>query len=516
MRRAASRAGNGLEWELGEEREGLDCLLGGLHFSAYPLQGLPGVVPGAWEWMKALHRQGVRVPFFLVLDLGRLFLEGERFPFRGPWEGEVGGGEREREARQFYEERVLYRRLSEAAFHRTFHLLRDLSEGTRGKALVLLLGTLLRPLSLRWPSRLPLPDPPLNFSGRELAERADPLEIAAARYRWEHRHRNPALFLEQVEWIHQWADEELDLNQRLQEEDFYEMEHADIFVSEGWNVQESLRIMVRRVKQVERLIPPLLLRPRAQRPWGGPQESILAAVGEYPVGGFAELTTRGAFESLLPSELVYWEPEAEVDLFRVRLMENELLYYLRDETSLRSLRRTFHFLLAEQDLDIPLDFHRPKIRNIVRALVLRLVRDLERALGDDEVVFHITFLDREADAKGIEAFCLLLAERIRQGRLTVERESPPLIWRNWVQRRREPDRQGTVIVLGAQERISPWMREEVEMGPLLRCLFVPVLFGSRLPPLEPDEKMIPLSLPPHAEVGTALGEVRDALVNRVI
>ena len=63
----------------------------------------------------------------------------------------------------------------------------------------------------------------------------------------------------------------------------------------------------------------------------------------YPAGGFAALSTKGTFENLVRSEVVYvgegTSTEGGVDLFDVRFAENELLYYTRDEAPRTDARR---------------------------------------------------------------------------------------------------------------------------------------------------------------------------------
>lgn len=62
----------------------------------------------------------------------------------------------------------------------------------------------------------------------------------------------------------------------------------------------------------------------------------------YPVGGFSSIATTGSLENLVTSELIYMDDEgaARPDLFDVRFVEGELLYYARDESvAVRKKRR---------------------------------------------------------------------------------------------------------------------------------------------------------------------------------
>src|SRR5205814_1584150 len=53
----------------------------------------------------------------------------------------------------------------------------------------------------------------------------------------------------------------------------------------------------------------------------------------YPVGGFTSIANRGSIESLLHSQLAYMEPDGaeRPDLFDIKFLRDELLYYARDE-----------------------------------------------------------------------------------------------------------------------------------------------------------------------------------------
>ena len=53
----------------------------------------------------------------------------------------------------------------------------------------------------------------------------------------------------------------------------------------------------------------------------------------YPVGGFSSISMRGHMESLLHSQLAYMEQGSRPDLFDVKFLRDELLYYSRDEAN---------------------------------------------------------------------------------------------------------------------------------------------------------------------------------------
>ncbi|MBW7876615.1 MAG: hypothetical protein H3C47_11575 [Candidatus Cloacimonetes bacterium] len=57
------------------------------------------------------------------------------------------------------------------------------------------------------------------------------------------------------------------------------------------------------------------------------------SIGTYPVGGITGVSVKGHLESLVPSELMFMDEEVfeGLDLFDVRYLEQELLYYERDD-----------------------------------------------------------------------------------------------------------------------------------------------------------------------------------------
>ena len=71
--------------------------------------------------------------------------------------------------------------------------------------------------------------------------------------------------------------------------------------------------------------------------------------GNYPVGGISELSNRGSLENLLRSELIYSEVDAEIDLFQIRYIEGELLYYQRDSNQIDQQEEEVHIFLYSRE-----------------------------------------------------------------------------------------------------------------------------------------------------------------------
>lgn len=118
----------------------------------------------------------------------------------------------------------------------------------------------------------------------------------------------------------------------------------------------------------------------------------------FPVGGFSSVTNQGTPENLVVSELVYMDDAQRPDLFDVRFVEGELLYYARDESvAVRRRRRLVVVIdgqLEDARTEAPEDGTQPAVwlLGAVVALVRKLLAWLEAEavtlelvrLGDDE------------------------------------------------------------------------------------------------------------------------------------
>ncbi len=150
----------------------------------------------------------------------------------------------------------------------------------------------------------------------------------------------------------------------------------------------------------------------------------------YPVGGFSSLATRGSIESLLHSQLAYMETDERPDLFDIKFLRDELLYYARDENQFLRRRRTFIFVLYP-DLDRTrfkdrgLDYQRGIL---LLALLHTIVRKLSAWLSTDALSFRFVFVV-EGDNDPLKAerdlLASLLMEDIANGsvQLLTEAES---------------------------------------------------------------------------------------------
>ncbi len=185
-------------------------------------------------------------------------------------------------------------------------------------------------------------------------------------------------------------------------EDVFELEHRTALAPLGERL--ALRQVLVAAAGLENALPRQRVRPLAQR-----REVPTRVLDEdtYPVGGFSSLSTRGTVESLLYSQLAYMEKDDRPDLFDVKYLRDELLYYSRDENQFLRRRRTFLFalypdLVQTRFKDAALPYQRGVL---LLALLLVVVRRLCDWLSTDALRFEFCFVGRD------EAHAALAPER---------------------------------------------------------------------------------------------------------
>lgn len=213
----------------------------------------------------------------------------------------------------------------------------------------------------------------------------------------------------------------------LAPEDVFELEHGTALAEFGERV--ALRQVLQAASRLEATLPAQRIRPLAGR-----QEVPTRVLDEdtYPVGGFSSLSTRGTVESLLHSQLAFMETAERPDLFDVKFLRDELLYYARDENQFLRRRRSFVFglypdLLHTRVKDPTLPYQRGVL---LLALVLVVVRRLSDWLSTDALRFEFLFLREEDDeeeplARERELLEMLFREQRETGTVVIKAGVPP-------------------------------------------------------------------------------------------
>jgi hypothetical protein len=201
----------------------------------------------------------------------------------------------------------------------------------------------------------------------------------------------------------------------LGSEDVSQLERGTALKPEGEQLAE--RQVLRAAHLLEETLPRHRLRPRPNR---GEVHTRILDEDTYPVGGFASLATRGSVESLLHSQLAYMEEQQRPDLFDIKFLRDELLYYARDENQFLRRRRTFVFVLYP-DLDQTrfkdrrVDYQRGVL---LLALLYVIVQKLTSWLNTDALSFRFLFVvggENDPLQAERELLASLLMEEIANG-----------------------------------------------------------------------------------------------------
>ncbi len=166
----------------------------------------------------------------------------------------------------------------------------------------------------------------------------------------------------------------------------------------------------------------------ANRQQRGARDTQLADEDTYPAGGFTAITPGGSsanIENLVSSELVYMEDHQAVDLFTLRYVEGELLFYTRDDSVFRRHRHLITFLLGNdlddarvKDPDVPWQ------RLVLGfGLLVAAIRWLTDQLGHEALQVRLSFPPRML-AEERELVTLLLEGEITSGIVQVVEEAP--------------------------------------------------------------------------------------------
>jgi hypothetical protein len=209
-------------------------------------------------------------------------------------------------------------------------------------------------------------------------------------------------------------------------EDIFELEHGTALLELGQRV--ALRQVLQTTDRLEAALPAHHVRAPAGR---HAVPTRILDEDTYPVGGYSSVSNRGSIESLLHSQLAYMEASDErPDMFDIKFLRDELLYYSRDENQFLRRRRAFIFGLSAdlvrtrfKDAELP-------VQRIVLllSLTVAVVRKISEWLSTDALVFTFTFLDGGdstilADEQGLLG--LILREPISNGTVRLERRRSP-------------------------------------------------------------------------------------------
>lgn len=177
------------------------------------------------------------------------------------------------------------------------------------------------------------------------------------------------------------------------------LQESDIFVLENLTVLSSLtqRMAIEQVVEVADALMshlPKRMKPKSARQAGRTPTNI-EDEDRYPIGGFAAIANSGSMENLVTSELVYMdEGEGEVDLFDMRYVEGELLYYTRDESVFIRNRRAVTFVMEQELVRARFKDQGLAWQRLVMAMGLlsASVQKLSAWLSEEGLFFRVVFV----------------------------------------------------------------------------------------------------------------------------
>lgn len=173
---------------------------------------------------------------------------------------------------------------------------------------------------------------------------------------------------------------------------------AEVFLVENLAALKTLgaRVALTQLAEVAQLVeqtlPPRL---RGQVFEDGDAPTTLEEDSAFPVGGFSSISTSGSMENLVTSELIYMERgDDRPDLFDVRFVEGELLYYSRDESvsvrRKRTLTMVFDATLSQWAVKDPGERYQRLVW--LFGSVTALVRKLSAWLDTEALRFELIFI----------------------------------------------------------------------------------------------------------------------------
>lgn len=478
-----------------------DLLMGSMYLSGTAFASVSERLERAARWYAELVGQGLEgLPFEVVFDVGSLLLEGPGAPLGvSEWFDRYPAPERALRVR--YGNGFLSSLLERPWFLRAHDLVA--AAEAPDAAIVFALEHLVGPLGVTREDELVLQ--PSRFAqlpwgrlGREAEEQG-----LLGTYR------------EALERFEAWSGETGGLTRDLErfldraamqsgrtllgELEFFELKHLPRLAS------RERRLAARHLKQAELLLSEVDLATLGRSPEVEEVDVNLPDEGTYPSGGLGSLSTRGTWENLVPSELIYMGPPGVTDLFAVRLAENELLFYTRDGGQLRRRRRRVHLVLdRDEEMRIQFPEHPYPVDRLLEGLLARLIGDVLAAFEGDACAVAVHQRGPGA-AESAELLRLRFEEEIHRGEVEVEvtETLDPLAW---VERQRK----NYCVWFARRPPLGAALRHELEVSRV-------AAYGVRLggpAPREADPR--DLTLPLDETLVPAMEELRDRLVEALV
>jgi hypothetical protein len=367
---------------LRQRDEALRWLLGGLALARLGSRSGHAVLSGA-EWLvRAVDELAALPPPGVIADLGHLLITGSRWQRNDEQkDAPLFGDARLRQALAAYQDHVLDRLLADPQLDEAADAVARLPVPVRPAAVARLAAALVERTGLRGTVVSPA-------AARGLAARRGDELVSAGRAAL---HEDSALPSRLASGYEELVRAARGTRQLLGEREVFVLEHLQVLGSAARRV--AVEQIVEAAEVLGQGLPRRWRRVSARR---GQAPTALLDDSRYPTGGFSSMVTSGSLENLVTSELVYMEDGAGatgVDLFDLRYVEGELLYYMRDESAFVRRRHEIVFvfapalaLLRTKDEELPWQ------RGVLAlGLVLLVIRRLVEALGHEALAIEVLF-----------------------------------------------------------------------------------------------------------------------------
>ncbi len=483
-----------------------DLLAGSLYWSGTALADPGRTLARGAGWYAALYGLGLEtLPFAVVFDLGNLLLLGPAFPLSASeWLDRYPP--EEQKVRVHYGNGFLAGLADRSWFQRAH----DLVAGHRDPdpAVVFVIELLVRGLVDQETS--PLVVQPARFQqvpwdrmAAEVREKGAIPVYREARDRIEAWMERPGGLRMDLEAFLDRASMRAGI-EALGEPELFELEHLSVLDT------RERRLSARHLKAAEGLLP-VSTSAGSQRPAEAEEVEVeVPDEGTYPSGGLDGLANRGSWENLVASELMYLDRSAEVDLFTVRFVEGELLFYTRDAGQLRRRKRALHLVVdlgPRSVVKLPEHPYRQDV--MVEAMGVRLVADLLEAFEKDAVTVTVHLSGSEVGIRR-ERWRLRFQTEIRRGEVQVEEGAPGLAGDSSPETWGSPARRTYAVWIGEDPPLDPARRQRLENEQVLGFA---VRLGAPSRPGDPDWS---LGLELGEGFGEALAEVRERLLGAIL
>lgn len=423
----------------------------------------------ACRWYSTLIGSGyTRLPFFVVHDAGALLHLGRNFPFRLVREGY----RKDDPVRESYEI-SLGRLLTIKGFAELHDLVKDGSE----ELLTWLLERILRPLvKSDLPSVLTAAHMVRQVHSSFDISPGDQAEAFVGENGLQE-----TFFTEICNSVSQTFST-VYIHDLIGEEDLFIARNFDLLGD------RAKRLAAYQVAKLEVDLGPS---PPPPRHWVKEAAQVavnLEDAGFYPRGGLDELATKGSIENLVRSELLYMDDSVKgPDLFSLRFVEGELLYYTRDDGQ---LIRRYRDLTVLVDLRPEHFFRYPgqpvRFSSVLEAMVNMAIEELFEVFEGDAI--HIQLLSTEVDQHRNlpEAWRVRFSHRLTKGDIDIG-EVPELPSAIEEDQKKERSRARSVLYIGPDEAPSKKVRDNLaRSGKSLVWLQIVPGKNGRFEPSVPD------------------------------